>query len=63
MAHLNLLPNRHQALCQIIVIFPHQPIRDHDVVDIAQYKCVLGGVEVFGPKKGGGMVAPVTEGV
>jgi hypothetical protein len=61
MAHLNLLPNRHQALRQMIIILPHQSICYHYVVDITQYERVLGSVDMFGFEECSGVVAPVTE--
>jgi hypothetical protein len=61
MVHLNLVSNRHQTRCQIIVVFPHQPIRELHVVDITEYERVFGRVEVFGFKKCGGVITPVTE--
>ena len=60
-AHLNLISNRHQTRCQIIVVFPHQPICEHYVVDITEYERVLGRIEVSGFEKGSGVIAPVTE--
>ena len=61
MAHLNLTSHRHQTRRQIIVFFLEHPIREHYVVDITEYECVLERVEVSGFEKGGGVIAPVTK--
>lgn len=59
MGHPDLLSNWHQTFRQVVIVVPHQPICDHQVVDVAEYECVLSCVDVFSFEKGCGMIAPV----
>ena len=61
MSHLDLIPNRHQACRQVVVILTHESICYHEVVDIAKDERMLGCVEMFGFEESGGVVAPVSK--
>lgn len=47
----------------MLIVFSHQPVRDHQVVDIVEDEGTVGAVELFLLKEVDGVVAPVAAGV
>ena len=58
-----LLADRHETASQMIVVLSHQPVRDLEVVDVAEDEGAAAGVFGFAFEEGDGLIAPVAEGV
>lgn len=59
MAHADLRSNRHQTPGQVVVILPHEPDGDHDVVDVVEDEGPAVLVLFLGLHEGERVVAPV----
>jgi hypothetical protein len=60
MRHTYLLSYRHQASCQRIIIFSHQSIRNHEIIDIMKNQGATILVLFLGFHECDRMVAPMT---
>lgn len=59
MAHADLVAHRHQTPGQVVVILPHEPDGDHDVVDVVEDEGAAVPVLRLGLHEGERVVAPV----
>lgn len=57
--HTDLRANRHQTPGQVVVILPHEPDGDHDVVDVVEDEGAAVLVLLLGLHEGERVVAPV----